>query len=295
MEYVKYNNTDITTDIKQPNDNILDNADFRSGIINQQGFNTYMYSNKSMLTIDRWITYGPNVNINTNSITMANRTTSPHTVQQHLYTQYKAGNKLTLYVSAFDITGNVYVYLTGLDNQKKKLVNGDNIFTFTLTSKIDNFFIYLEPNAVASFNCLKLEEGDHFTGMPVWKELEELDKCLPYYCQISGVRALYCERNNIPNGEKSYSFSIPRKNIMVDIPTVTVMGNKSVNSLNGICLRLVNNVGNYIHITGYSFEVRNWEVIIKVFVDGSVVDVSNTDVQLFLGNDFLICLDANTY
>lgn len=178
MEYVKYNNTDITTDIKQPNDNILDNADFRSGIINQQGFNTYMYSNKSMLTIDRWITYGPNVNINTNSITMANRTTSPHTVQQHLYTQYKAGDKLTLYVSAFDITGNVYVYLTGLDNQKKKLVNGDNIFTFTLTSKIDNFFIYLEPNAVASFNCLKLEEGDHFTGMPVWKELEELDKCL---------------------------------------------------------------------------------------------------------------------
>ena len=130
--------------------------------------------------------------------------------------------------------------------------------------------------------------------MPVWKELEELDKCLPYYCQISGVRATYCERNSIPNGEHSYSFSIPRKNIMVDTPTVSVMGDTRVDSTNGICLRKVNNVSDIVHITNYSFEVRNWEVIIKVFVDNSI-DVLNTDVQLFLANGFLICLDAYTY
>ena len=41
MEYVKYDNTDITSDIKQPNDNILFNSDFRYGVINQKGKTSY--------------------------------------------------------------------------------------------------------------------------------------------------------------------------------------------------------------------------------------------------------------
>lgn len=164
-----------------PNDNLLTNSDFRSGIINQQAINSYIYSNKSMLTIDRWISYGVNVNVDSKSITMANRTSAPHSVQQPLYTRYKSGDKVTLYISAFNITGNVYVYVTGLDAQKKKLVNGDNVFTFTLTSELDRFFIYFEVNAVASFNCLKLEHGEHFTGMPLWNETLELIKCKEYF------------------------------------------------------------------------------------------------------------------
>lgn len=164
-----------------PNDNLLTNSDWKSGIINQKGLNTYIYSNKSLLTIDGWITYGVNVNVGSDYITMANRTSEPHTIQQPLYKQYKAGDKVTLYVSAFDITGNVYVYLNDLDTQKKKLVNGDNIFTFTLTSELNRFFIYFDVNAVASFNRLKLEKGEHFTGMPLWNETLELIKCKQYF------------------------------------------------------------------------------------------------------------------
>ena len=168
-----------------PNPNILDNADFRSGIINQQNNNTYMYSNKALLTIDRWISYGVNVNLEPNKITIANRTSASHSIQQPLYTRYKSGDKVTLYVSASNITGNVYVYVTGLDAQKKKLVNGDNVFTFTLTSKLDRFYIYFEVNAVAAFNCLKLEYGEHFTGMPEWNQAVELDKCKYYFERIN--------------------------------------------------------------------------------------------------------------
>ena len=184
MEYVDYNNSDITDYITQPNDNILDNADFRSGIINQKGQTTYIYS-KPFLTIDRWISYGPNINVNSNSITMANRTSDPHTVQQPLYTQYKDGDKVTFYASVFNITGTVNVYLTGLDAQKKKLVNGNNIFTFTLTSELDRIYLHFDVGASASFNCLKLEAGDHFTGMPVWNEAEEMNKCKYYFERIN--------------------------------------------------------------------------------------------------------------
>lgn len=169
------------------NPNLLMNSDYRSGIINQKGITSLDKSDGSTeLGIDGWISYGVNVNVGTNSITIANRTSAPHSIQQPLYTTYKSGDKVTLYVSTFNITGNVYVYVTGLDTQKKKLVNGDNVFTFTLTSELDRFYIYFEVNAVASFNCLKLEPGEHFTGMPTFNKTLELIKCRQYF-QVDNV------------------------------------------------------------------------------------------------------------
>lgn len=165
------------------NPNLLMNSDYRSGIINQKGITSLDKSDGSTeLGIDGWIQYGINIAVGTNYITFANRTSANHTVQQPLDIKgLKAGDKVTFYASCFNITGNVYIYMTGLDAQKKKLSNGDNELTLTLTSALERFYIELEPNAVVSFNCKKLEKGEHFTGMPVWNNSEELTKCMAYF------------------------------------------------------------------------------------------------------------------
>ena len=191
------------TSIKIPNwkslcnPNLLMNSDYRSGIINQKGITSLDKSDESTeLGIDGWILYGINISVGTNYVTFANRTSAIHTVQQPLDIKgLKAGDKVTVYVSAFNITGSIYVYLTGLDAQRKKLVNGDNKFTFTLTSEIERFYIQLAPNAVISFNCMKLETGEHFTGMPPWNRVSELEKCKERFLFVPTVFNGYVDEN----------------------------------------------------------------------------------------------------
>ena len=68
-----------------PNDNLLTNSDFRSGIINQKRITSLDKSDGSTeLGIDRWILYGINIAVGTNYVTFANRTNTTHTVQQPL-------------------------------------------------------------------------------------------------------------------------------------------------------------------------------------------------------------------
>lgn len=184
------------TSIKIPNwkslynPNLLMNSDYRSGIINQKGITSLDKSDGSTeLGIDGWIQYGINIAVGTNYITFANRTSANHTVQQPLDIKgLKAGDKVTFYASCFNITGNVYIYMTGLDAQKKKLSNGDNEFTLTLTSALERFYIELEPNAVVSFNCKKLEKGEHFTGMPAWDRPVEVMKCRRCFRNLNGSK-----------------------------------------------------------------------------------------------------------
>ncbi|MBS5371005.1 MAG: hypothetical protein KHY19_16240 [Coprobacillus cateniformis] len=201
------------------NPNLLMNSDYRSGIINQKGITSLDKSDGSTeLGIDGWILYGINIAVGSNYVTFANRTNTTHTVQQPLDIKgLKAGDKVTFYASCFNITGNVYIYMTGLDAQKKKLVNGDNEFTFTLTSALERFYIELAPNAVVSFNCKKLEIGEHFTGMSVWDEALELLKCqrkillIPPNFNGYGAGdggALYLRYDNIINMDKNPSIDV---------------------------------------------------------------------------------------
>lgn len=200
-----------------PNDNLLINSDYRSGIINQKSITSLDKSDGSTeLGIDGWILYGINIAVGTNYVTFANRTSAIHTVQQPLDIKgLKAGDKITVYVSAFNITGSIYVYLTGLDAQRKKLVNGDNKFTFTLTSEIERFYILLAPNAVISFNCMKLEIGEYFTGMPAWNEASELLKCM--YLFEKKVINVMCSQFGATTCYANIPYSIPK----IKTPSIT--------------------------------------------------------------------------
>lgn len=277
------------TSIKIPNwkslcnPNLLMNSDYRSGIINQKGITSLDKSDGSTeLGIDGWIQYGINIAVGTNYITFANRTSANHTVQQPLDIKgLKAGDKVTFYASCFNITGNVYIYMTGLDAQKKKLVNGDNEFTFTLTSALERFYIELAPNAVVSFNCKKLEIGEHFTGMPYWNYAMELLKSYAYGFAFDITEAL-CKTNS--SGKSIY--------IDIDVPVEMKKIPSIVHSLTSAICR-INGQNININISSISCVKRGNRISISLNISGTIS--ANQVGYIVTPNNPTIFVDAYNY
>lgn len=169
------------------NPNLLMNSDYRSGIINQKGETSYAYVDKALLTIDGWISYGVNVGLDADSIRIINRQTSNRTLRQ--YVEGKSGT-YTVYVNVKSITGNVYVNFNQDISKNKKLVKGKNIFQITLSSSenLSSFTLLLEANADIYIHCMKLEPGEHFTGMPAWDRPVEVMKCRRCFRNLNGSK-----------------------------------------------------------------------------------------------------------
>lgn len=195
------------------NPNLLMNCDYRSGIINQKGETSYAYVDKALLTIDGWISYGVNVGLDADSIRIINRQTSDRTLRQ--YVEGKSGT-YTVYVNVKSITGNVYVNFNQDISKNKKLVKGKNIFQITLSSSenLSSFTLLLEANADIYIHCMKLEPGEHFTGMPAWNESIELLKCYAkYYC--------FNAQPNINNNKYMLAVQVAtnKARMTIDLPT----------------------------------------------------------------------------
>ncbi|KXU52136.1 hypothetical protein HMPREF3037_00335 [Candidatus Stoquefichus sp. KLE1796] len=176
------------------NPNLLMNCDYRSGIINQKGETSYAYVDKALLTIDGWISYGVNVGLDADSIRIINRQTSDRTLRQ--YVEGKSGT-YTVYVNVKSITGNVYVNFNQDISKNKKLVKGKNIFQITLSSSenLSSFTLLLEANADIYIHCMKLEPGEHFTGMPPWNRASELEKCKERFLFVPVIFNGYVDEN----------------------------------------------------------------------------------------------------
>lgn len=163
-----------------PNDNLLTNSDFKSGIINQKGQTSYGYVDKPLLTIDMWLSYGVNVAIDVTNVRVVNRQTSARTLRQ--YVNGDSGI-YTVYVNVKTISGNVYVNLNNDTSKNKKLVQGENIFQITVlsTETLKSLALYLEANADVYIYSIKLEKGPRFTGMKPWNKGIEFAKCINKY------------------------------------------------------------------------------------------------------------------
>lgn len=163
-----------------PQDNLLINSDFKSGIINQKGQTSYGYVDKPLLTIDMWITYGVNIAIDVTNVRVVNRQTSARTLRQ--YVNGDSGI-YTVYVNVKTISGNVYVNLNNDTSKNKKLVQGENIFQITVlsTETLKSLALYLEANADVYIYSIKLEKGPRFTGMKPWNKGIEFAKCINKY------------------------------------------------------------------------------------------------------------------
>lgn len=252
-----------------PNDNLLTNSDFKSGIINQKGQTSYGYVDKPLLTIDMWITYGVNIAIDATSIRVINRQTNARTLRQYINGD---SGVYTVYVNVKTISGNVYVNLNNDTSKNKKLAQGENKFQITVlsTESLKSFALYLEANADVYIYSIKLEKGPHFTDMPTWDKSTELLKCCRKFQKMNiTVPVLY-------STDTSTSVEIPFMVEMDKTPTVTIE-----------ILRLKSRTATEIMVSKYEKTVTTQKLNVQM------THQSNTNYQRYADVNFYA--DSNDY
>lgn len=167
-----------------PQPNLLDNADFKTGIINQRGQTVYDFSSSVLRQygIDRWASTALKLTVNDGYIKIENTAEKSHSFIQ--YFDYAFNEKCTWYVNIKSASEGVYLWCDetiGGDGDYHKigdLGKGDNIFQYGGSQETFCSFGISVPvgGSVEIVQC-KLEQGDLFTGMPVWSEPIELIKC----------------------------------------------------------------------------------------------------------------------
>ena len=254
---------------QRPNDNLLINSDFKSGIINQKGQTSYGYVDKPLLTIDMWITYGVNIAIDATSIRVINRQTNARTLRQYINGD---SGVYTVYVNVKTISGNVYVNLNNDTSKNKKLAQGENKFQITVlsTESLKSFALYLEANADVYIYSIKLEKGPHFTDMPTWDKSTELLKCCRKFQKMNiTVPVLY-------STDTSTSVEIPFMVEMDKTPTVTIE-----------ILRLKSRTATEIMVSKYEKTVTTQKLNVQM------THQSNTNYQRYADVNFYA--DSNDY
>ena len=168
------------------NPNLLDNADFKSGIINQKGSTSYMgVDGDKFVTIDRWLSLGTNVNVNDGSISIKDvRTSYPESyLIQNL--REKANGTYTIYVNVESIeSGSIELFFehdgaTHLDVEEE----GKHVLTVSNVLNAEQFTIKLN-DFEGTMSEIKIEKGSIFTGMPNWDAGMELFKCCRFFQPI---------------------------------------------------------------------------------------------------------------
>ena len=192
MEYVKYDNTDITSDIKQPNDNLLINSDFKSGIINQKGQTEYqMNNNISTLTVDGWISIGTFVTLYAEQGYL-NIFENRGQIDSYFLQKFNTINgDYTFYINIpYMSGGTLEIYIEGTDGTDKLIISKKGEYIHTFKNILNGVGVALR---LLTFNGdisqMKLEKGSYFTGMPIWNKNKEFKKCWNLF------RSLKCEFN----------------------------------------------------------------------------------------------------
>ena len=203
------------------NPNLLMNSDYRSGIINQKGETSYTGLGTTVLTIDGWISYGINVGLNATSVKFINRDSSYHTIRQKFDKKLKSNEIYTAYMKVINLSGMAYINPKTDKTKLQKIINGDNLYTFVAgdasgANVQDNeFIIGLEAGAEVEIQFMKLEPGEHFTGMPPWNRAEELIKCM--YLFEKKIINVMCSQFNATTCYASIPYSTPK----IKIPSIT--------------------------------------------------------------------------
>lgn len=193
-------------------ENLLDNADFKSGIINQRGKTTYEQTSKWTGSIDRWlyISYGPI------AVTEGYIQIGPSASNQTTYFRQKLpktiNGELTCAVQVKNLIGTCKMNFstTYVD---KEIHEGLNIINIPANQNVDTVQFNLEgANSQIQIEFVKLEHGSVFTGMPEWDFVSEWFNCQKYlyvarttYTQyqesniISGYIAMPCPMVKVPS------------------------------------------------------------------------------------------------
>ena len=180
----------LTEDKDLCNPNLLTNADFKSGIINQRAQDSYSgQSGKDTYTIDRW-----RISQNTSTIlTVQDGYVSviiPNNEWVGQYIEYKPDGAMSVAVKLKDTDIKVFSLANYVEN--------GNILKYDFGELETNVFVILSKHSsheywqlyimnttgdtkTLNIEYIKLEKGSVYTGMPVWNEVEETSKCIPYF------------------------------------------------------------------------------------------------------------------
>ena len=202
---------------QNPRDNLLINSDFRYGAINQRGKTSYSNASVSVYGIDAWKTNGLQVLSNSVKLTK---------VKEHLlmwqafrltgadiYTlTFKARANRTLRGEVYE-TGRTFDITTSWKiisvNFKASEIPSSGKYTTedmicyvgAKWAVVNGSTQNLSSTDWVEVEWVKLEEGNEYTGMPVWNYAEELIKCYRLYVKyrfltgfVSGKYLFVCEK-----------------------------------------------------------------------------------------------------
>lgn len=163
-----------------PNDNLLTNSDFKSGIINQKGQKQYGEKSTWNYGIDMWKIINCGINVEASDINV-------YSTKEGYMSQNVDGGlteseyTVAVYVSLLN-QGKAYVYLEGTGKVDEYEINktGLRIYTFkSVTKGVGLSFRFSGFNG--NIDYVKLEKGSRFTGMKPWNKGIEFAKCINKY------------------------------------------------------------------------------------------------------------------
>lgn len=189
-----------------PNDNLLTNSDFKSGIINQKGQTSYTGISYG---IDMWLgaTTSTKITVNKGYISLLG------TMRQFVNTiPFKTGDKYTVCVNV-NGTDNVWTF----DYKEGVTQHAFSNFTVEVNMNTSNDRILFQIISTSSINIyyVKMEKGSYFTGMPVWNEAEELLKCM-YLFEKKAINVM-CSQFEATTCYANIPYSIPK----IKTPSIT--------------------------------------------------------------------------
>lgn len=163
-----------------PQDNLLINSDFRSGIINQRGQTNYVGQLTWNYGIDMWKIINCGINVESGDINVFS--TSGGYMSQNVEgglgeNDYTAA----VYVSLLN-SGNAFMYLEGTGKTDEYEISepGLHVYTFKNVTQGSGLSFKFSNGFNGNINFVKLEKGSTFTGMPPWNYAFEHFKCCRY-------------------------------------------------------------------------------------------------------------------
>ena len=206
-----------------PNDNLLTNSDFISGIINQKGQTQYVHSsgartygidcwyvtggNSSMATNDKFLSINLHNNGNFGCVLNIDKTNEKYltfTIKRNLI----EAQSVTFDVSTMNVAQD---YFFDIDENTKL-----GIYFWDTGSK--KAWLYIMRNGIFDIAYMKLERGQEFTGMPVWNEADELLKCYRKYISFYSEHVIRI--GFVGSNELKITYELPIK--MDGIPTLNI-------------------------------------------------------------------------
>lgn len=218
------------SDLQRPN--LLDNADFKIGIINQRGFTTETVTGgQKKGIVDRWIFSGAGnaeATLGDTEISISGDSSLIQTLSD-----IAPIGTYTLATTIESLSGTLKVGLIFSDDTSETVdVESTGLFvhTFTTTKTIKSVIFRCNGSESSfSFSSAKLEKGSIYTGMPQWDYVDELLNCQRFFYPLGGGWiGMFPARSD----ENTHQIYIQTPVIMRTIPTLIVKdGSDTSNAL----------------------------------------------------------------